>query len=153
MLVLDDGMAGGEGVLARLREEDEAPRSCAITAAFSCTPLVRIPTRSLSFKMFHPVLARFCRFFSGFSGFGQKLKFWRDIEIATRHKALLIFPLRYFTFSRYGTSFSMSSASSAKICKPACFFVISMLRMLGRGRARGTRVDLRGCNTVEMRLK
>ena len=52
VLVLDDGMAGGEGVLARLREEDEAPRSCAITAAFSCTPLVRIPTRSLGFFWF-----------------------------------------------------------------------------------------------------
>jgi len=38
VLVLDDGMAGGEGDLARLREEEEAPRSCAITAAFRCTP-------------------------------------------------------------------------------------------------------------------
>jgi len=66
VLVLDDGMAGGEGVLARLREEDEAPRSCAITAAFSCTPLVRIPTRSLSFRWF---LKCFIRFWLGFAGF------------------------------------------------------------------------------------
>jgi len=105
---LDDGMAGGEGDLARLREEEEAPRSCAITAAFSCTPLVRIPTRSLSFflvfKMFYPVLARFYRFFSGFSGFGQKKKFWRDIEIATRHSGKYAFPTLLagmnFTFQR-----------------------------------------------------
>jgi len=48
--MMDDGMAGGEGGLARLREEEEeAIRSCAITAAFSCKPLVRIPTRSFRF--------------------------------------------------------------------------------------------------------